>query len=87
MNSGPRQAATANLRYLSRFETSNPKLFELLHSAPGNHEKNLARRFQCFKYLRECGYQLGTGVMIGIPGQTSKTSAATSGSFSRLTLT
>lgn len=59
-----------NLRYLSRFETSNPKLFELLHSAPGNHEKNLARRFQCFKYLRECGYQLGTGVMIGIPGQT-----------------
>lgn len=59
-----------NLRYLSRFETSNPKLFELLHSAPGNHEKNLERRFQCFKYLRECGYQLGTGVMIGIPGQT-----------------
>lgn len=33
-------------------------------------EKNLERRFQCFKYLRECGYQLGTGVMIGIPGQT-----------------
>ena len=59
-----------NLRYLSRFESSNEKLFAMLHEAPGKNQKNLAHRFQCFEWLKECGYQLGTGVMIGIPGQT-----------------
>ena len=59
-----------NLRYLSRFESSNPDLFKLLHTAPGKNQKNLEHRFQCFQWLKECGYQLGTGVMIGIPGQT-----------------
>lgn len=59
-----------NLRYLSRFESSNEKLFALLHTAAGKNQKNLAHRFQCFEWLKDCGYQLGTGVMIGIPGQT-----------------
>ncbi|MBQ8829428.1 MAG: [Burkholderiaceae bacterium] len=59
-----------NLRYLARFETSNQKLFDYLHSTPGKNEKNLQHRFECLKALRECGYQVGTGVMIGIPGQT-----------------
>ena len=59
-----------SIRYLARFETSNPELFNLLHSTPGTNEKNLEHRFECLRSLRRAGYQLGTGVMIGIPGQT-----------------
>lgn len=59
-----------NLRYLARFETSNADLFSMLHSAKGKYEKVLSRRLECLKSLKECGYQVGTGVMIGIPGQT-----------------
>lgn len=58
------------LRYLSRFETSNPALFEMLHTGGGKQQKTLEKRFECFKSLRQSGYQVGTGVMIGIPGQT-----------------
>ncbi len=59
-----------SLRYLARFETSNPRLFDLLHRTGRSHEKNLQKRFECLRSLRRCGYQVGTGVMIGIPGQT-----------------
>ena len=65
-------AASGNpdaLRYLSRFETSNPLLFDRLHSAKGANNKSLPRRLECLRTLRRCGYQVGTGVMIGIPGQ------------------
>lgn len=57
------------LRYLARFETSNERLFDFLHSAKGK-SKTLDRRLRALKDLRKCGYQVGTGVMIGIPGQT-----------------
>lgn len=59
-----------SIRYLARFETSNPELFHMLHSTPGTNEKNLEHRFECLRALRRAGYQVGTGVMIGIPGQT-----------------
>ena len=59
----------SNLRYLARFETSNPELFKVLHGARGDHEKELQNRFRMLRDLREAGYQVGTGVMIGIPGQ------------------
>ncbi len=58
-----------NLRYLARFESSNAELFNFLHSAPGKNEKRLDRRLEILRELRECGYQVGTGIMIGIPGQ------------------
>lgn len=63
-------AGTKSLRYLARFETSNPELFRLLHPADGHHEKILEHRFQIMRNLREAGFQVGTGVMIGIPRQT-----------------
>ena len=53
-------------RYLLRIETSNPDLYESLH--PADH--SFAERLQCLHVLRDLGYQLGTGVMIGLPGQT-----------------
>ena len=54
-------------RYLLRIETSNPKLYAQLH--PASH--SWARRVECLRALRRCGYQVGTGVMCGLPGQTA----------------
>lgn len=58
------------LRYLLRIESSNPVLFQKLHCTPGRHEKILEHRYQALINLRQAGYQVGTGVMIGLPGQT-----------------
>ena len=55
-------------RYLLRLETANPEIFAAIHS-PG---QNLASRLACLASLRRCGYQVGTGVMIGLPGQTAR---------------
>lgn len=55
-------------RYLLRIETSNPKLYAKLH--PKGH--SYRKRVQCLKALKEIGYQVGTGVMIGLAGQTIK---------------
>jgi len=54
-------------RYLLRIETSNSKLYERLH--PSNH--NFLQRLNCLESLREIGFQVGTGVMIGLPYQTA----------------
>jgi biotin synthase len=53
-------------RYLLRIETSNKTLYANLH--PKNHKYE--KRIECLKILKEEGYQVGTGVMIGLPGQT-----------------
>ena len=54
-------------RYLLRFETSNRKLLESIHpSLPGQRSD----RFAILGQLRELGYEVGSGVMVGIPGQT-----------------
>ena len=53
-------------RYLLRIETSNPALYAKLHPADHSWE----RRRDCLRALRRCGYQVGTGVMSGLPGQT-----------------
>ena len=54
-------------RYLLRFETSNRELYDRLHPArPGARLDRLG----ILRKLRELGYEVGSGVMIGIPGQT-----------------
>lgn len=53
-------------RYLLRIETSNPELYKELH--PADHD--FEQRRKCLDLLREVGYHVGTGVMIGLPGQT-----------------
>lgn len=55
-------------RYLLRIETSNATLYQTLH--PDDHRHS--DRLQCLAELRECDYQVGTGVMIGLPGQTAE---------------
>ncbi|MBP7381555.1 [FeFe] hydrogenase H-cluster radical SAM maturase HydE [Myxococcota bacterium] len=52
-------------RYLLRIETSNPALFARIHTGAQNFE---ARR-KCLRVLRDLGYQVGTGVIIALPGQ------------------
>ena len=53
-------------RYLLRMETSSPALFAALHPAEQRYES----RVECLKTLKAIGYRVGTGVMIGLPGQT-----------------
>jgi biotin synthase len=55
-------------RYLLRIETSNPMLYARLHPRDGHHEWTVRR--DCLKALKRIGYQVGTGDMIGLPGQT-----------------
>ncbi|MFA5329397.1 MAG: [FeFe] hydrogenase H-cluster radical SAM maturase HydE [Prolixibacteraceae bacterium] len=55
-------------RYLLRIEASNPELYQKIH--PNNDLHSYKRRLQALKYLRTTGYQVGTGVMIGLPFQT-----------------
>lgn len=52
-------------RYLLRIETSNPALYSQIH--PADHA--FARRVNCLHTLRQLGYQTGSGVMTGLPGQ------------------
>ncbi|ADK82070.1 [FeFe] hydrogenase H-cluster radical SAM maturase HydE [Sediminispirochaeta smaragdinae] len=52
-------------RYLLRIETSNPELFSAIHPP----EQRFETRLQALHDLRKAGFQVGTGVMIGIPGQ------------------
>ena len=55
-------------RYLLRIEESNPELYARLH--PAGHD--FARRSACLDLLRKLDYQVGSGVMIGLPGQTAE---------------
>ncbi|HOY85304.1 MAG TPA: [FeFe] hydrogenase H-cluster radical SAM maturase HydE [Candidatus Syntrophosphaera sp.] len=55
-------------RYLLRIEESNPVLYKTLHPADHSFEN----RLECLRTLRRVGYQTGTGVMIGLPGQTAE---------------
>ena len=52
-------------RFLLRIETTDPELFRQLHP-----DDDLEERKQCLYTLKRLGYQLGSGVMVGLPGQT-----------------
>jgi len=54
-------------RYLLRVESSNEELYQRLHPADGSH--SYSRRLNALETLKKIGYQTGTGVMIGVPGQ------------------
>jgi biotin synthase len=55
-------------RYLLRMETSNRELYAKIH--PQNDHHSFEKRLNCLHLLKENGYQMGTGVMIGLPFQT-----------------
>lgn len=53
-------------RYLLRHETAAEEHYRKLHPA----SMSLSRRKECLYTLRELGYQVGAGFMVGSPGQT-----------------
>ncbi len=53
-------------RYLLRIESTSPEIFARIHP----EQQSLENRINCLKILKKIGYKTGTGVMIGIPGQT-----------------
>ncbi|MBS4013404.1 MAG: [FeFe] hydrogenase H-cluster radical SAM maturase HydE [Bacteroidetes bacterium] len=55
-------------RYLLRIEASNKELYAKLHPNDNNH--SFEKRLECLSLLRKVGFQIGTGVMIGLPFQT-----------------
>ncbi len=67
-------------RYLLRHETSDPELFRRIHpearnmtELPSNSDRVPRRalnpRVELLKQARSLGYEIGSGVMVGIPGQ------------------
>lgn len=70
-------------RYLLRFETSNRKLYDRIHPPrPGEYSDRIAMLGR----LRQMGYEVGSGVMIGIPGQSYEDLARDIELFARLNL-
>lgn len=58
-------------RYLLRHETADREHYGKLHP----EEMSFEHRMQCLRDLREIGYQVGCGFMVGSPYQTSATLA------------
>ena len=52
-------------RYLLRHETANEEHYRFLHPEP----LSCANRKRCLRDLKELGYQVGAGFMVGAPGQ------------------
>ncbi len=61
-----RWRAAGARRYLLRIESSTEAFYKQLH--PADH--SYRRRRRCLGVLRELDYQVGSGVMVGLPGQT-----------------
>ena len=55
-------------RYLLRHETADKAHYERLHPA----ELSWEHRMDCLRQLKEIGYQVGCGFMVGSPGQTER---------------
>jgi len=55
-------------RYLLRIESSNPELYYKIH--PNDARHSFEYRLNALRLLRKTGYNVGTGVMIGLPFQT-----------------
>ncbi|MDE6024803.1 MAG: [FeFe] hydrogenase H-cluster radical SAM maturase HydE [Lachnospiraceae bacterium] len=59
-------------RYLLRHETADEQHYKRLHPKG----MSLSERKRCLYNLKELGYQVGAGFMVGSPGQTSDTIAS-----------
>jgi len=57
-------------RFLLRIETTDKDLYEQYN--PGMSFEN---RLRCLKDLKELGYEVGTGILVGLPGQTPRSLA------------
>ena len=58
-------------RYLLRHETADDEHYSLLHPS----DMTLENRMKCLEILKDIGYQVGCGFMVGSPYQTNETIA------------
>ncbi|MFA5038700.1 MAG: [FeFe] hydrogenase H-cluster radical SAM maturase HydE [Candidatus Omnitrophota bacterium] len=58
-------------RYLLKIETSNPALYKKMHP-----DMSLENRVYCLRVLRDLGYQVGSGSLVGLKGQSLEDLAA-----------
>jgi biotin synthase len=70
-------------RYYLRFETSDRQLWRRIHPATNKHAPH---RLDLLKQIKDLGYETGSGVMVGIPGQTWNSLADDIEWFARLDL-
>jgi biotin synthase len=54
-------------RFLLRHETASRELYQSLHPS-----MSFDNRMDCLRMLKEIGYQVGAGFMVGLPGQTQE---------------
>ncbi|AGF54158.1 MULTISPECIES: [FeFe] hydrogenase H-cluster radical SAM maturase HydE [Clostridium] len=52
-------------RYLIRIETTDKKLYEAM-----DPEMSFEERLNCLNNLRDLGYEVGSGILVGLPNQT-----------------
>ena len=52
-------------RYLLKIETSDKALYDSLHCG-----MDFENRLRCLRDLKDLGYETGSGIMVGLPGQT-----------------
>ena len=57
-------------RYLLRIESTDESLYNSLHDG-----MLLSNRLRCLRDLKDLGYQVGSGIMVGLKGQTVKSIA------------
>jgi len=57
-------------RYLLKIETSNEGMYSSMHP-----QMEFMQRLDCLQVLKKLGYQVGSGNIIGLPGQSLKTIA------------
>jgi biotin synthase len=57
-------------RYLLRIETTDEFLYDRFHPA-----MSLKNRMQCIENIKRLGYEVGSGIIAGLPGQTTKSIA------------
>ncbi len=69
-------------RYLLKFETSDAALYQGIHPPRGSHET----RLPILEHLKRLGYEVGSGIMVGLPGQTLESVARDLRLFSELSL-
>src|SRR6185436_9632285 len=53
--------------YILKFETSDPAFYKQIAYT------SLEKRIQCMEWIREAGMKLGTGNIVGLPGQSVDT--------------
>lgn len=57
-------------RYLLRIETTSFSLYKKLHP-----DMSLTKRMTCLRFLKDIGFETGTGNLVGLPGQSDESLA------------